>query len=289
MRDFSVIVTSDWLEKNYKKENLIVLDIRLKGEYMKGHIPGSVNIPFPDAVKNHFSDWYTERNGLILELPDKNSLFKTLGKAGIHSDSWVIIVPELELPRPLADASRAAVTLMHAGVKQVGVLDGGFCYWKKEERPVSSGSSMNENSLVHYDGEINQTIFISKQYITDRIGLSEIVDAREAFEYFGNYLRAGEWTRRGHIPTAKSLPAFWVWNENLRFKSMDELQDMAAGVVGTVLSREIIIYCGVGGLSPTWFLLLSEEFGYQNVKIFNGSVQEWSQDLNAPLVSYRWE
>jgi thiosulfate/3-mercaptopyruvate sulfurtransferase len=64
---------------------------------------------------------------------------------------------------------------------------------------------------------------------------------------------------------------------------------MAHGVVGTDLSQEIIIYCGIAGFSSAWYFVLQEVLGYNDVKIYHGSAQEWTRDPDAPLVSYRWE
>jgi len=63
---------------------------------------------------------------------------------------------------------------------------------------------------------------------------------------------------------------------------------MALGIVGRDKSREIIIYCGVGGYSSTWWFVLTELLGYTDVKIYDGSAQEWTRDPEAPVVKYRW-
>jgi thiosulfate/3-mercaptopyruvate sulfurtransferase len=70
---------------------------------------------------------------------------------------------------------------------------------------------------------------------------------------------------------------------------------MAAGVVGRqvcgwwgCLPREIIVYCGVGGYASTNYFVLSEVLGYENVKIYDGSAQEWTWADN-PVNLYEWE
>ena len=113
----------------------------------------------------------------------------------------------------------------------------------------------------------------------------------------------------GHIPTAKSLPTPWLWNLNLdasgtgviyaTYKDVDILREMASGVVSRymfsrhmfgwrVFFKEIIVYCGIGGYASTSYFVLSEVLGYKNVKIYDGSWQEWTA-LGAPVVSYTWE
>jgi thiosulfate/3-mercaptopyruvate sulfurtransferase len=286
VRAISPIVSTEWLEKNLDDPKLVIIDIRLGKEYAAGHIPNAINVPFPDAVENPSSQWFVERDGLLLEVPEEADLFSTIGSAGIRGDSLVVVVPKPELPHPLVDATRVADTLMYAGVRNVAVLDGGHDKWTVEGRPVSF--AVVEPTPAAYIGTIDETMFVSKEYVQKKIGKVIIIDTREPLEYFGGFMRP-LWVRAGHIPTAKCLPTLWIWNEDKTYRSSDDLREMARGVVGKDLSREIIIYCGVGGFSSAWYFVLKEVLGYKDVKIYHGSAQEWTRDTVAPLVSYRWE
>jgi thiosulfate/3-mercaptopyruvate sulfurtransferase len=286
MRGISPIVSTEWLQKNVENSNLVVIDIRRWEEYANGHIPGAINIPFPEPYENPSSQWYVERNNLILEIPEKADLFHTIGTAGIKRDSLVVVVPKAELPHPLVDATRVADTLLYAGIKNVAVLDGGFDKWVAEKKPISK--DVIEPTPGIFTGAIDETMFVSKEYIEKMIGKATIIDTREAIEYFAGYMRP-VWVRPGHIPTAKCLPTLWLWQEDMTYRSINELREMARGVVGTDLSREIIIYCGVGGFSSAWYFILKEVLDYKDVKIYHGSAQEWTADPNAPLVLFQWE
>jgi thiosulfate/3-mercaptopyruvate sulfurtransferase len=219
-------------------------------------------------------------------MPEETDLFNTIGSAGIRGDSLVVVVPKPELPHPLVDATRVADTLLYAGVKNIAVLDGGYDKWVNEGRPISF--AIVEPMPVTYTGKVDTAMFVSKEYVQKKIGKAVIVDAREPIEYFGSFMRP-LWARAGHIPTAKCLPTLWIWTEEGTYRTIDELREMAFGVVGTDLSKEIIIYCGVGGFSSAWLFLLKQVLGYKNVKIYHGSAQEWTRDPEAPLVSYKWE
>jgi thiosulfate/3-mercaptopyruvate sulfurtransferase len=158
VRAIAPIVSTDWLEKNLDNTKLVIIDIRLGEEYAAGHIPHAINIPFPDAIENPSSQWFVERDGLLLEVPEEADLFHTIGSAGIRSDSLVAVVPKPELPHPLVDATRAADTLMYAGVQNVAVLDGGYDKWAAENRPVSI--DVVEPTPVAYTGTIDKTMFV---------------------------------------------------------------------------------------------------------------------------------
>ena len=58
---------------------------------------------------------------------------------------------------------------------------------------------------------------------------------------------------------------------------------------GKSRSREVILYCDTGRLASGWWFYLSEVLGYKNVKMYDGSSQEWAGDPKAPMVKYNWK
>ena len=119
----------------------------------------------------------------------------------------------------------------------------------------------------------------------DRIGRSVIVDARDAEEYFGVTVDpfAG---KAGHIPTARSLPARWLWEADGTYKQAELLARMAAGVAGQSKHEEILVYCGVGGYASAWWFVLTQMLGYTDVRIYDGSAEAWAKDNT--MVLYSW-
>jgi thiosulfate/3-mercaptopyruvate sulfurtransferase len=63
---------------------------------------------------------------------------------------------------------------------------------------------------------------------------------------------------------------------------------MASGVIGQPKANEIIVYCGVGGYASSWWFVLTQVLEYDKVRIFDGSIQEWSKDPKAPMTKYSW-
>jgi thiosulfate/3-mercaptopyruvate sulfurtransferase len=39
---------------------------------------------------------------------------------------------------------------------------------------------------------------------------------------------------------------------------------------------EIVVYCSTGGKASAWHFVLSRILGFKDVRIYDGSVQEWS-------------
>jgi thiosulfate/3-mercaptopyruvate sulfurtransferase len=289
------IVSTQWLRDNRSFPNLVILDVRAPDNYAKGHIPGAINVP---GLGNFYLCLFAPDCGLWMELPEEGALLTTIGNAGITGNSLVVVVGRTVDPfaaYAVADAARAAITLLYAGVKNVALLNGGYDKWAAEGKPTSTVPVTP--TAVTYTGAVNQAMFVSKDYVAGKIGKSTIVEAREPDIYFG--IIQEPWTvRAGHIPRAKNLPApwFWAFAKDKKgvitygtWKDAHVIREMALAVLGEDASQEIIVYCGVGGYaSPAWFAL-TQMVGYANAKIYDGSMQEWTADPNAPVVKYKYE
>jgi thiosulfate/3-mercaptopyruvate sulfurtransferase len=284
-RRIDPIVSTEWLQKNSDMKDLVILDVRKKEEYGGGHIPKAVNAPFLVPV----SAWTVVRNGLILELPEDAALFSTIGSCGIKDDSLVVVVTSApkpgEPPYSIADATRVAMTLIYAGVPNVAILDGGHTKWQKENKSVTKDAV--SPTAVTYKGKPRKSMFASREYVKEHLGKVLLIDARDADVYYGASIEPFA-AKAGHIRTAKSLPAPWMWNpKDWTYKDKKSLQAMVSGLFGKQRPKEIITYCGVGGYGSTMWFVLSEVLGYKNVKLYDGSAQEWAKDYD--MVPYKWE
>lgn len=294
-RTIPPIVSTEWLYENLDLTNLIVLDIRSSDLYNAGHVPGAINVP--DVL------WYSNppfgADVPWMEMPSSDYLFELLGNASITSDSYVVVVGSTSgmlVPMPLAlyataTITRVAITLLYAGVENVAILDGGHEKWVADGYPAETDS--NVPTPVTYAGTVKSGMLVSKGYVASKIGDSIIVDARDPEVYLGFIQEP--WTARvGHIPTARSFPTPWLWDLNLNvtgteviyatYKDVDLLDTWAYYLVGTNKSKEVIVYCGVGGYASTMYFVLSEALNYTNVKMYDGSAQEWTSDLSLPVV-----
>jgi thiosulfate/3-mercaptopyruvate sulfurtransferase len=278
MRTIPPLVTTKWLAENIDQPGLVVVDIRNREEYSTGHIPGAVNVPF--------SSWAKSSGRLLMELPADRELFATIGGAGIESGSRVVVVNKTDTPFTLADAARVAYTIIYGGVENVAVLNGGYNKWLKGKRPVSRATV--KPGKVAYRGEVNREMFVNKEYVEKKLGKSVIIDSRSPDVFFG--ITQDLFTDKpGHIPTATCLPAPWLWTDRGTYRPIREIGAMVAGVVGRDKSREIIVYCGVGGFSGALCFVMREMLGYTNAKVYEGAAQEWTADPRAPMTRYRWD
>ena len=194
-----------------------------------------------------------------------------------------------------------AFTLIYAGLKNVAVLDGGYPKWAAEGRQQETGTKgVAALQAVPYKGTINKGLLASREYTKSQVKKAGLLDARDADVYFGVTIEPFA-NKAGHIPSAKSLPAPWIWdlktakaNEKTStyytYKSKQTLGSMASGVFRHPpgkKAQEIIVYCGVGGYASSWWFVLTQVLGYENAKIYDGAAQEWARHYD--MVPYRWE
>ena len=116
-----------------------------------------------------------------------------------------------------------------------------------------------------------------------KLQTSLIVDARTPEDYFGITEESG------HIPGARNLPVPWIYSDDGTLRSNAELKAMASGVVGEPSTEEIIVYCQVGGFASAAWFVFSEVLGYHNVRVYDGSFQQWLQDPKAPVTKFQWD
>ncbi len=75
----------------------------------------------------------------------------------------------------------------------------------------------------------------------------------------------------------------------MTWKDTSAINEIGITVLGEDRDEEIIIYCGVGGYASPVYYVLTEVVGYTNVKFYDGSMQEWTADPEAPVTKYKYE
>ncbi len=263
-------VSADWLQANLSK--VTAVDIRKVEDYNAGHVPGAINI--------FYGVWAIQKAGLLNELPADDDLKDILSAAAIEPATKVVVVGSTANMAEKANITRVAWTLKYAGVANVAVLDGGMEKWVAAGKPVSKDAV--KPKAKPYRGAFNKTILTNKAYILANVGKATIVDVREP-DFYSGAKKLDFVARPGHIKGAVNLPTAAAYNADGTFKSLAELEAMAKKAVGDDKAKEILVYCDSGRVASVWWYLLSESFGYKNVKLYDGSVQDFAKDASTPL------
>jgi thiosulfate/3-mercaptopyruvate sulfurtransferase len=278
------LVSVDWLASHGDDSGLIVLDIRsaIDGStpetYAKGHIPKAIASDYDKG------GWRSTRNGVPFMLPSIAQLEKLIGELGIDEDSRVVIYPAGVSASDFGSATRVYWTLKVAGVKKVSILDGGYAAWVAAKQPVETGvnppnptifTAAIDKSLIAEAGDVEQLLASHK---------GTLVDARPE-PFFNGKTKIDIAGAYGHIPGAVSIDSAEFYDEKAqRLKPQDELKKIAAQLPA---SGPVVTYCNTGHWSSTDWFVLSELLGRKDVKVYYGSIVDWTTVPSRPVTSSR--
>lgn len=271
-RDVAPIVSTGWLEQNLANPRVVILDVRKVEEYKTGHIPNAVNV--------FYGSWAIKKGDLLNELPANDDLFDIIGAAGIDQNSIVVVVGRTDAIPDQFDMTRVAWTLKYMGVNNVAILNGGYNQWAKDKKPLSTDAVKAKPKA--YRGKINKGLFVNKDYVMSRIGKAILLDTRGPAFYQGKEKLAFV-PKLGRIKGAVNLPVGQLYTPEGLYKDQATLLALATAAVGADKTKEIIAYCDTGKTCTSWAFLLSDLFGYKDVKIYDGSSMEWLKDPKAPV------
>lgn len=277
------LVSPQWLNEHLSDPAILVLDIRsaLDGggaaAYERGHIPGAVHSDYDKA------GWRVTRNGVPFMLPTVPQLEKLIGETGIDEDSHVVIVPAGVHATDFGAAARVYWTLKIAGHPAISILDGGFAAWQAASYPVEAGQRPHTPKI--FTAKLDPRL-LAKVAEVERLqdtGGATLLDARPA-SFFAGKQRAPAASAYGHIPGARNLDSASFYDPATnRLRPQAELAVIAAHVpAGPVVS-----YCNTGHWASTNWFVLSEILGKTDVKLYDGSMVEWTADPRRPVASSR--
>jgi thiosulfate/3-mercaptopyruvate sulfurtransferase len=278
------LVSIAWLKERLNAPDLVVVDVRSAIDgggaeaYRRGHIPGAVHSDYDKA------GWRVTRGNLPTMLPSVPELEKLIGEIGIDEDVDVVVVPAGVHVLDFGAAARVYWTLKVLGHKRVSILDGGYAAWAADPaNPIETG--VRPPSPRIFTASLDKTLLASVEEVEEaaRSGGTTMVDARPASFFFGKQKHPGA-QAYGHIPGALSVDSATLYDATAnRLKSKDEL----AQALAAVPSGPVTSYCNTGHWAATDWFVLSEVLGRKDVKLFPGSMVEWTADARRPVESQR--
>jgi thiosulfate/3-mercaptopyruvate sulfurtransferase len=274
------LVTPQWLNQHRADADVVVLDIRSAIDgggaeaYAKAHIPGAIHSDYDQA------GWRVARNGHPMNVPSQTALEKLIGETGIDEDSRVVIVPAGVSATDFGAAARIYWTLKAAGHPALSILDGGFAGWQAAGLPVESGKNIPSPRI--FSGKFNEKLLAELEQVEQHPNAT-LVDARPANQFIGKE-KAGLAKAYGHIPHAINIDSASFYDPAAnRLRPKAEL----AAIAGKVPSGPVVTYCNTGHWAATDWFVLSEVLGRPNVRLYAGSMVEWSADPKRPIESSR--
>lgn len=270
------LVDSAWLAAKAPAERVVV-DLRAQADYERAHIPGAIRTEFAK------DGWrVTDRNGVPFMLPEPPQLEALIGGLGIGNTDHVVIVAAGISALEMSAATRVYWTFRMVGHDAVSILNGGMAAWSADPiRPVEPGAV--KRPPQSYRATMHPELLATKADVAAALGRdTALVDIRPSDQYLG-VTKPPAPKRKGTLPGARNLPESWVTVDNGgTFRSAAALAQLAY-VAGVPRDGKVITFCNTGQLASLGWFVLHELLRNKDVRLYDGSMVEWTMDPATPV------
>ena len=210
--------------------------------------------------------------------------------AGVNNDSAIVLMSMGTESSDATTPTRLYWTLKYYGHDDMAVLDGGMAKWLKEKRPVSTERTTPPKGNFQARAERKELLAtpedVSAALEDPKV---QIVDGRTQDYYLG-LLQKKYVYAPGHVSTAKNLPHPYLFQPKppMTFRPQAQIAEVA-GALGLDTAQPAITYCDSGHLSTGHWFVMHEMMGNRNVKLFDGSMHQWTKDKSNPVTSMKVE
>jgi thiosulfate/3-mercaptopyruvate sulfurtransferase len=250
-----------------------IIDIRDAKTFAADHIPG--------AVHASYRDWRGPDSSPG-ELPPLPKLTKLVQSLGLTPATHAVVVSSGADASDFGASARVYWTLKVLGLKELSVLNGGVKAWSAAKLPMSKDENLIATS--RYEPQLDASLIATTQEVAQRIksGDSVLIDARpEAF--FNGETRMALAKVPGTLPGAVNLRHDkWFANGSSEFVPLAQARQIAAASPIDP-AKETVSFCNTGHWAATNWFAMSEVLGQKNVKLYPGSMTEWSRDPSLPM------
>jgi thiosulfate/3-mercaptopyruvate sulfurtransferase len=162
------------------------------------------------------------------------------------------------------------------------VLDGGFAAWDAAGEPVAKGEETAPYPVPYWNAEAVRRAWVSKEELLERDPATPLVCGLPAGQFVGS--DPSRYSRRGRIPGSVNVSSRDLFTKDGHVKTRVELVLAydTAGVDVAETNPEVLLYCG-GGISAAANALTLAAIGHNAVRLYDGSLEEWSADPDLPL------
>ena len=276
------LVGTDWLADRLGHPRLRVVDGSMylptsgrdaAAEYAAAHLPGAV---FFDLEAS--SD---RRSSLPHMLPSAADFAERMSGLGLDDTDDIVVYDGSG-----ANLSAARVWWMFRvfGHEGVAVLDGGIGKWRREGRPVESGTRArprgNFTARLQSEDSVRDLDQVRQ---AAGAGKAQIVDMRSAGRFAATEPEPRPGLRGGHIPGSLNLPYDELVGEDGAVLPAESLRRRIA-TAGIDSTRPIIATCG-SGVSACALIHALHLLGHDQVALYDGAWTEWGGRADTPIES----
>ncbi len=274
------LVDASWVAANGAKPGVVLLDIRNKLDkgsrkvFEAGHIPGAV---YSDYLK---AGWRSKVDGVPGQLSPLPKLEKLIGSLGIDNESHVVVIAAGVSALDMGSATRVYWTFKVLGHDKVSVLNGGYKAYVQADHPVEKGWNQPEAKVFKAS--------LRREMIPDRDAVRAamkvrvpLIDFRPPEQYQGKKAHKAA-KRPGTIPGAVNVPESKLTQNGGFFVDADKVEQLLAEV-GLKDEGAQITFCNTGHWASLGWFAASEIGGNKEVRLYDGSMVDWSAQKNLPM------
>lgn len=250
-------VTGEWLQANLDAREVVLLDARPLRDFLGNHLPGAQSV----TAENLRS---TAGGAPAVAYPPE-ILGAIFARAGVSRASHVVVYGTEIDP----DTTYVATAARIAGAARVSVLDGGFARWTADGRTVTKERRLFAPGKTELAADV--TFLAPIDEVRKRVG-----DGKTVFLD----VRSAEAFAAGHIPGAKSR----AWKKDVDGGSLRPVAELRAEyeAAGVAWEKPVVVYCNSGHQASEGFWVLKYLLGHPDVRLYQGSWNEWSTTPGTP-------
>ena len=262
------------------QEPVLVIDTRDAEAYAQGHIEGAV------TLREIFTFLATSSPEGLAELRD--TFAAHLGAVGLSGRETAVFYEDA-LDNGYGQSCRGYYLLTWLGYPKVKVLNGGFSAWKAAGLPVSTTPVTPVPATFPTDLQ-SADVMLTRADVEQALGTDVVLlDVRDVDEWIGEssspYGKDFA-PRKGRLPGARWIEWYRFMKPSANgpvFKSPDEIRAECASA-GVKPDDTVYLYCFKGARASNTFLALKQA-GFDDVRMYFGSWNEWSRDPALPIES----
>jgi thiosulfate/3-mercaptopyruvate sulfurtransferase len=258
----------------------LVWDVRSNDAFVKGHIPGAVNIGDASSVL---------REPNSEDFIATEQIEKILASVGINPEKEIVVYGQ----RGGWQAYFGLYTMQYFGGQRTSVYHEGIDDWVAQGLATAQGAKTFSPIALKLVKEPTNKFTIGTRDVIAKLNKPEvqILDVRTVKEFSGEDIRA---IRGGHIPGAINIPYENNWvdpdtanklarrqvttNAGMSLKPQEGLKALYAKLDP---SKETIVYCQSGARASETAGIL-QHLGFNNVKVYDASWLAYGNMLDAP-------
>lgn len=269
------LLNPEQLQPLLQQADVRLIDIRDPKAFEAGHIARAANAPY--------GKWRGPATNPG-ELPDQAKLVALVQSLGLTPATHAIVISSGADATDFGATARVYWTLKSLGLQELSIVNGGMKAWEGAGKPLAKTRTPIAPSS--YAPTFDASWLATQQDVGRHLDLSNaaLVDSRPDAFYLGK-TRAPAAKLSGTLPGAQQLDFNqWFVPGTSQFVDAAKAREIAAKVQRPQ-GQDMVAFCNTGHWAATDWFGLSEMAGLPNVKLYAGSMVDWTQSKDAPRMA----